>query len=166
MRKSQREIKDKDAIEDILKRAQIMHLGLASSDDMMQPYIVPLSYGYERGGSGFIFYFHCAREGRKMDLWRAGQKIVTVEIDILNGYKGTGHSVTADYESFMGTGILAEAETREEKIHGLQLILDHCGVTGYSAENCEAAGRVCVMEVFVNDGDYTAKKRFPEQNDG
>ncbi|MCD8307999.1 MAG: pyridoxamine 5'-phosphate oxidase family protein [Clostridia bacterium] len=164
MRQAQREIKDIDAIEDILRRAQVMHLGLASSDDMMQPYIVPLSYGFERRGSGFIFYFHCAHEGRKMDLFHDGQKVVTVEIDILNGYKDTGHSITADYESYMGTGFLAETETPEEKIHGLQLILDHCGVSGYSAETCAATSRVCVMKVCVNEGNYTAKKRFPEQN--
>ncbi len=160
MRQAQREIKDVDVIEDILKRAQVMHLGLMASDSMNQPYIVPLSYGFERKGSGFIFYFHCAKEGRKMDLHRAGQKIVTVEIDILNGYKDTGHSVTADYESFMGTGFLAETESKEEKIHGLQLILDHCGVTGYSAEACAATDRACVMKIYVNNGDYTAKKRF------
>lgn len=164
MRQAQREVKDIQQITDILQRAQVMHLGLASSDDMMQPYIVPLSYGFERTGSGFIFYFHCAHEGRKMDLFHAGQKTVTVEIDILNGYRNTGHSVTADYESFMGTGFLAEAESKEERIRGLQCILNHCGVSGYSPEACEAMGRVCVMKVCVNAGDWTAKKRFPKQN--
>ena len=35
-------------------------------------YIVPLNFGYEERGGKRTFYFHGAREGRKMELIKAG----------------------------------------------------------------------------------------------
>ena len=153
MRKAQREIKDFDKIIDIIERCQTVRLGLNGGD---YPYIVPLSFGYKAGDGRLTVYFHCATEGKKIDLIAADGR-VCLEWDILHGYAETGHSVTADYESVMAFGHAERCEGGE-KIEGIRLLLEHTGYTQYSAEECAALPIVAVYKV-VCDG-VTGKKRF------
>lgn len=48
---------------------QLLRLGFC---DEGGAYIVPLNFGYEERGGKRTFYFHGAREGRKMELIKAG----------------------------------------------------------------------------------------------
>ena len=63
MRRSDREIRDRSSIDGILHAASVCHLALCDGD---RPYVVPMSYGYD----GDRLYFHCASEGRKLDVVR------------------------------------------------------------------------------------------------
>ncbi|MGN1103868.1 MAG: pyridoxamine 5'-phosphate oxidase family protein [Candidatus Coproplasma sp.] len=153
MRKSNREIKDFDKIIELLDRCQVIRLGLQSDD---YPYIVPLSFGWEVTEGKLNIYFHCAKEGKKLDLMAACDR-VCIEADILNGYKATERSVTADYESVIGFGTVKEV-TGSEAVHGIKLLLDHCGIEGYSPENCALSGIVAVYKITVEN--ITGKKRF------
>jgi nitroimidazol reductase NimA-like FMN-containing flavoprotein (pyridoxamine 5'-phosphate oxidase superfamily) len=63
MRKKDKEIKDKELMESILKRAIICRMGLSENN---VPYIVPLNFGYKNN----FLYFHSAKEGRKIDMIR------------------------------------------------------------------------------------------------
>lgn len=65
MRKAQREIKDFDGILTVLDGCQTIRLGLY---DEQFPYVVPLSFGWESVGGKLLIYFHCAKEGKKVDL--------------------------------------------------------------------------------------------------
>ncbi|MGN1061482.1 MAG: pyridoxamine 5'-phosphate oxidase family protein [Candidatus Coproplasma sp.] len=153
MRKSNREIKEFNKIIEILDRCQVIRLGLHDKD---YPYIVPLSFGWEVSGGKLNLYFHCAKEGKKLDLIAANGK-VCVEADILNGYKPTEKSVTADYESIIAFGT-AEEVIGDEAIHGIKLLLDHCGISGYSPEDCVLTKIVAVYKISVDT--ITGKKRF------
>ena len=73
MRRHDREIIDHTAIETIIKHAQVCRLGMIDGDS---PYIVPLNFGYRSG----TFYFHSARQGRKIGILAGGQR-VCIEID-------------------------------------------------------------------------------------
>ena len=77
MRRSEKEITDKAQIDSIIRRSKVCRLGL--SDDG-QPYIVPLCFGYD----GKALYFHCAKEGRKIDILRKNSA-VCFEFDIVEG---------------------------------------------------------------------------------
>ena len=68
MRRKDKEIKDKDQIEQIVQDARVCHLALA---DNGQPYVVPLNFGYREK----TVYFHSARQGRKIDMLRANPRV-------------------------------------------------------------------------------------------
>lgn len=153
MRKKQREIKSFEGILEVLDKCQTIRLGLC---DGGRPYVVPLSFGYENVGKELYIYFHCAKEGRKIDLI-AKNNSVCVEADVLKGYVRTERGVTADYESVIANG-RAEEVTGEEAVHGIELLLKHCGIEGYSARECEKTGVVAVYKITVES--VSGKKRF------
>ena len=74
MRRQEREIRDEAEIQEILEKGLVCRLGLY---DGQYPYVVPLNYGYRNG----CIYFHCAREGRKIDILKKNDR-VCIEVDI------------------------------------------------------------------------------------
>ena len=155
MRKADREIKDFEKIKELLDECQTIRLAM---HDEPYPYIVPLSYGWEERNRQIFIYFHCAKEGKKLDLITKNGN-VCFEADCLAGYKSTGHGVTADYRSLIAFG-KAERVYGEELVRGLELLLAHCHVEGYSARECAAMGITAVVRITV-DG-ITGKRRFAE----
>ena len=68
MRRTDKEITDREAIDGIIGGCQVLRLGLAQDD---VPYIVPLSFGYD----GSAFYFHTALAGRKLEMIGANPRV-------------------------------------------------------------------------------------------
>ena len=153
MRKASREITDSFELKMLLDGCQTMRLGL---HDEPYPYIVPLSFGWEEKDGKIVLYFHCAKEGKKLDLIEKNAN-VCAEFDTLGGYKSTAHGVTADYRSIIAFG-RAERVYGEELVHGLELLLQHCHVEGYSARECAATELTAVVKITVER--LTGKERF------
>ena len=112
MRRSDREVRDREAIEAFLSSSKTVRIAFSTDS---APYIVPLSFGYEWRGELPVLYFHSAHEGRKVSLMRADAS-VGFEIDELMDVQGgsEGCSWTASYFSIIGSGRLEEAEDAEE----------------------------------------------------
>ena len=123
MRRSDREILDRNGIAGILSSAKVIRIAFSTGG---VPYIVPLSFGYEWEGMLPVFYLHSAMEGRKIDLMKEDPS-VGFELDVLDGISGreTGCSYTAYYSSVIGSGRLEEVVDADEKRRGLQTILVH-----------------------------------------
>jgi nitroimidazol reductase NimA-like FMN-containing flavoprotein (pyridoxamine 5'-phosphate oxidase superfamily) len=68
MRRKEREITEVGAMEEIIRSAQVCRLAMSVDD---QPYVVPLCFGYSDG----CLYFHCAREGMKLDMVRKNERV-------------------------------------------------------------------------------------------
>lgn len=153
MRKRDREVREFSEIVDIVNRSQVMRMATCG-----EPYIVPLSFGYEAEDGVLTLYFHCAAEGSKLDRIARDDR-VCLEWDILHGYAETGHSVTADYESVVAFGRASRC-TGEERVKGLKLLLEHTGMTAYSAEDCAALPIVEVYKIVCDS--VTGKRRFPK----
>ena len=68
MRRKDKEIKDKEVIESIIKRATVCRIALSENN---VPYIVPLSFGYKDN----CLYFHSAPEGRKIDIIKQNNNV-------------------------------------------------------------------------------------------
>lgn len=124
MRRKEREITDKVELEEILRRAPVCRLAMAVED---QPYVVPLCFAYRDGD----FFFHCAREGMKLDMIRKNTR-VCVECDV-------DHEIVASESpcewgmkgrSVVGFGKVSLIETPEEKREALGLIMEHYGAKG------------------------------------
>lgn len=124
MRRKEKEIKDKDQIEQIVQDARVCHLALA---DNGQPYVVPLNFGYRDG----VVYFHSARQGRKIDTLKANPR-VCLEFsnprDIVRGE--TSCEWGQQFESVIAFGEARLIEDESEKIEALDTIMEHYGGQG------------------------------------
>ena len=117
MRKKDREITDIDEIERIIKKAIRCRIGLVDNDE---PYVVPVSFGYERNA----LYFHSALEGRKVELIKKNNKIcfeIDTDVEVVKGKKPCAW--TMKYRSVIGVGRAYILGNDEEKSHGLKLIM-------------------------------------------
>ena len=155
MRRTDRQITDPAAIEEILRRARILHLGLM---DGQRPYVVPLHYGYTLEDGRLTLYMHCAGEGHKLDLIRANPNVFveidTGEIPISGGDVACRYG--AAYRSLMGSGTANIVEDVAEKMAGLQILM--WTQTGREfVMTPEMAGSVAVIRVVVTE--FTAKAK-------
>lgn len=76
MRRSDKEIKDKNTIQWILKEAQVCRIALCNDN---KPYIVPMNFGFDDN----YIYLHSASEGKKIDILNKNNN-VCFEVDIQN----------------------------------------------------------------------------------
>ena len=65
MRRSDREIKDFDEIIKVINKCDVCRLAINDGD---YPYIVPMNFGLNIEDGKVVLYFHCASEGKKLEL--------------------------------------------------------------------------------------------------
>ena len=126
MRRKDREVTDLMKIENIISRCNCCRIGFHDDGEV---YIVPLSFGYVAKDDTYIFYFHGAKEGRKIDLIKKNPVVgfemdtnyALNEADLACGY-------SARFQSIIGNGIVSIVSEIEEKKSGLSLIMEH--ITG------------------------------------
>jgi nitroimidazol reductase NimA-like FMN-containing flavoprotein (pyridoxamine 5'-phosphate oxidase superfamily) len=75
MRRSDKEITDKKAIEDIILRSTVCKLAMCEKN---MPYIVPLCFGFKNN----TLYFHSASKGKKIEILKKNPN-VCFEFEIL-----------------------------------------------------------------------------------
>ena len=118
MRRSDKEIVDREELHRILDEALVVRLGMLDGD---RPYVVPLNFARE----GDDLWFHSATAGRKLDCLLAAPA-VCVEADRLIKLQ-TGPSAcddwTSHYESVIGFGTAEIVEDEAAKRHGLRAIM-------------------------------------------
>lgn len=120
MRRKDREITDFNEIKAIVAKAGVCRVAFFDED---YPYIVPLNFGFVENGGKLTLYFHCANEGKKVDLLRRNNKIA-FEMDCLGKYHDGDKACysTMEFESVCGNGTL-EIARDDEKIPALKLIM-------------------------------------------
>ena len=126
MRRKDREITDEAKIDEIISRCNCCRIGFNDSGEV---YIVPLNFGYVKQDGRRTFYFHSAKDGRKIDL-------------VKEGY--------AEFSSIIGNGNVSIVADTDEKILGLQSLMKHTA----GKENCEfrpeMLDAVCVFRLDVD----------------
>jgi len=70
MRRKDLQITDTNVLKKILKSAKYVTLALAMNG---QPYLVSLSHGYDESRN--CIYFHCAKEGKKIDYLKSNNLV-------------------------------------------------------------------------------------------
>lgn len=120
MRRRDREITNKIAIEEFIAKEQILRIAFYDEGDI---YIVPVNYGYLYDEQ-YTFYFHGAKAGRKYEL---AKKKPTVGFEIDGNYmlleSEAACDFSATFQSVIGTGNLSLVEDNTEKIIGLNTIM-------------------------------------------
>lgn len=145
MRRSDREIKEISKIYGVVQRCQTIRLAMV---DKGKPYVVPVSFGAEMINDQIVIYFHCAKEGMKVDILKNSPQ-VCVEGDVLFKIEPIKHGITARYESFIGFGNCEFLDNIEEKIHGLQVMVNHYGYTNYDLANCLGLEQTLVGKIVL-----------------
>ena len=149
MRRTDREITDPEKIREIIDDCTCCRLGLC---DEGKAYIVPLSFGYTEREGRYVFYFHSAREGRKLDLIRrtgwAGFEMDT-NYKLNEGETACGYS--ARFRSVIGTGSVSFVEETGAKLAALERIMAH--LTGRSGWDfpAEAVEATCIFRLEVEE---------------
>jgi uncharacterized protein len=150
MRRKDRQITDREAIDTIIRRSSVCRLGLC---DDGQPYIVPLSFGYD----GVFLYVHAALEGRKVDILQRNNRIC-FEFDRLEEVTSADQACnwSMRYESVIGFGVAEMLEDVDAKMAALNCIMRQYSDTDWTFTG-QAVSATSVYRIRIEE--ITGKAR-------
>lgn len=139
---------DQQTTDEIIGRMKVCRVGMIDGD---RPYVVPMNFGAAKVDDQWTFYFHCAREGRKIDVLRRYPRVF-LEMDgaheLIDAEDGAQLSFA--YECVMGEGEAEFIEDPAEKRRALdQIILNQTGRAGFSYADA-AVDATCIFCVRVD----------------
>ena len=117
MRRNDKEIKDQQLIEKILKKSKVCRIALIDED---RPYIIPMNYGYKDR----CIYLHSASEGRKIEILKKNSQVcfeIEYETELLKAEKPCQYGMK--YYSIIGWGKAKFVTDYQEKIKSLDIIM-------------------------------------------
>ena len=153
MRRADREIGVFEQQLEVLRRCKVVHLAMVDGQGL---YSLPLSFGFQVEGEELTLYLHSAKEGRKVDILRAGCQVGFSMVSAAALAEGKTPSYSCHYESLVGSGWAEEVTDAEEKCRALGAILRH--QAGVDADFTEAmAESVAVFRIRVTE--LTGKAR-------
>lgn len=148
MNKQDREIKNPEIKEEIIQRGKYASIALCRDNE---PYIVTLSYGYDRRKKAL--YFHTAQTGLKLDFIRANPQVCATVIEDRGYIMGEcGH----DYRSVVLFGKIVVVDGLAEKKYGLEVMLQHLEedpsvVKKKSLKDDQAYARPAILRLDIED---------------
>ena len=155
MRRADKEVKDLEQLEEILRACTAVRIGTRDERGM---FIVPMSYGYTLEGEELTLFVHSAPEGRKVSAFRSGGE-AAFEMDcghqLMRAEQACSYSCA--YRSIMGSGTIRELTEPQEKYEALNAIMRH--MTGRNWEMTEPA--VARVSVFAIRAERWTGKRSP-----
>ncbi|MDO8943046.1 MAG: pyridoxamine 5'-phosphate oxidase family protein, partial [Desulfobacterales bacterium] len=119
MRRKEKEITDRAEMEAVVAEAQICRLAMC---DGAQPYVIPLCFGY----AGGTFYFHCAVEGRKLDVLMKNPTVcleLEAGVSLKTGVKACDWGM--NFRSVIACGRAERVDGAEARQRALDLIMAH-----------------------------------------
>lgn len=123
MRRKEREVTDKKEIDAIIRSCHVCRLGFADDGKV---YIVPVNFGCVEEDGRYIFYFHSAKEGRKIELIRRiGRAGFEMDTDYSLKTAESACGYTAYFRSIIGQGKIEIVEDETEKRRGLHVLMQH-----------------------------------------
>lgn len=154
MRRKDREISEHQEFEDIIRKADVCRIALTNNNI---PYIVTLNFGYVSEPEKLI-YFHCANQGRKLDMIRQNNN-VCFEMDIDHEiYKGArGCDWGSRFRSIVGYGEIDIITQKNDKITGLKSIMSHYGGEGEYEFEDSIVDNTTILRLRINE--MSAKKK-------
>jgi len=148
MRKKEREITDIQEIEKIITRSDVCRIAFADHD---VPYIVTMNFGYTGGEKKFL-WFHCAKEGRKLEMIRKNN-FVCFEMDtdhlLAGGTMACDFSMS--YSSVVGYGNISVIDDAEEKKTGLNQIMSHYTGKNDFSFNPATLARTLILRLEITE---------------
>jgi len=159
MRKSNREIKDLSDILGVLEKCEVGRLGLS---DRGIPYVVPLHFVSEEQNGRIFVFFHCANEGRKLDIIRVNP-VACFEADrvikVLRREEACGF--TTAFESVIGLGKISAVEDEKERVRALALLVKKFGFKGEPEFSPQALALTTVLKLELDE--VSGKRHAPKE---
>ena len=149
MRRTDKEITEQKAMDEIMKKAQVCRLGVSYESTV---YIIPMSFGYVDR----VLYFHSGAEGLKLLILKENPKAcfeVDIDTEVIPSEHGCNWSMR--YQSVIGFGEVEFIEDLEEKRKALQIIMQQYGEDLKMVEDVELSG-ITIFKLVVSS--MTGKK--------
>ena len=144
MRKARLEIKDVNALEEILRGATICRMAMMDGD---LPYIIPFNYGYRDG----CLFIHSAPEGKKIDLLMKESHVCFEVEDIFELIKGEkACDWTTRYRSVVGYGDVEILSDAASKQLGLEVIMARHGAPELIEFNQKNLDRMVILKLTIS----------------
>jgi nitroimidazol reductase NimA-like FMN-containing flavoprotein (pyridoxamine 5'-phosphate oxidase superfamily) len=151
MRRMDKAITDEEEMRSILKSTQYVTIAMAKENE---PYLVSLSHGYDPEEN--CIYFHCAKEGKKLDYLEANN-VVWGQALIDRGYsQGECNHL---YASVHFRGRVTLLEDPEEKWEALALMTRRLDSDPEKLISGRSRGRVMETVVGRIDIEYMTGKK-------
>jgi nitroimidazol reductase NimA-like FMN-containing flavoprotein (pyridoxamine 5'-phosphate oxidase superfamily) len=116
MRRKDKEITDANEMKIILKKARYVTVAMCLNDE---PYLATLSHGYDESNN--CIYFHCATEGKKINILQANNRVWGQAL-IDRGY--VQGSCDHLYATAQFSGRVTFVEDVAEKEHALKVMIN------------------------------------------
>jgi len=120
MRRKDREVSNMEEIVEIIKKCDVCRIAIFDEE---YPYIIPLNFGFTYDGNDIEFYFHGAKEGKKLSLIQNNPK-VGFELDcshnLITGENACDY--TMEFESVCGDGNIELLE-EDQKIKAFNILM-------------------------------------------
>jgi nitroimidazol reductase NimA-like FMN-containing flavoprotein (pyridoxamine 5'-phosphate oxidase superfamily) len=148
MRKKEKEVSDIPELESIISRSDVCRVAFADKD---VPYIVTMNFGFVSGDPGII-YFHCANEGRKLEMIRKNNYVcfeMDTDHEIETGKQACDYGMK--YSSIVGYGFISKVNDSGEKIKGLNYIMEHNKGTGEFTYRPEMLSKTTVLRLDITE---------------
>ena len=156
MRQSRRQVMDPELICAMLDQMDTICVGI---HDDPAPYVVPLNFGYVFEEGNFVFYFHCARTGHKLDLLRQNPHVCVTASRFISYAKGSVKGHMHDYQSVIARGVAQEIDQDlqpEAFKKALETLLIHNHRNASEADT-PAAKWIQMWKIVCREEDVTAK---------
>jgi nitroimidazol reductase NimA-like FMN-containing flavoprotein (pyridoxamine 5'-phosphate oxidase superfamily) len=147
MQKKEREITEKTSFEQLLKKGRYATISMCRKDE---PYIVPLSYGFDEDINAL--YFHSANLGLKLDIIRDNPIVCGTVVEDLGYVK---NACSHKYRSIVFWGEMTIVLHVEEKKHGFDVLLNHLEEKPSKMRNRflkdeKSYFNTCIMKLVIN----------------
>lgn len=143
MRRTKKEIIDRQEMQAIIHASQVMRLALCLENE---PYVVPLSFGYD----GTSIFFHCAPEGLKLDILRKNPRVCCLFEHGL-AFEPKGEDPCAwgfAFSTVIAHGVASKVTEPDEKLAALQAVTDHYSASGERVP-ADKVGNVDIWKIEI-----------------
>jgi uncharacterized protein len=155
MSRKDRQLKEISDIEEIISKADVCRIALADNNI---PYIVTMNFGYA-GGEDACFFFHCAKEGRKLEMI-SRNNFVCFELDTDHElYEGeNGCDWGMKFSSVVGYGKISAVENKESRVKALDCIMSHYSTRKVFSYDEKVLENTTILRLDI--GEMTGKRKI------
>lgn len=149
MRRKDREVTDSFKIDEIIRSCDCCRLGFTDGEEA---YIVPMNFAFVHEGTTRTFFFHSAKQGRKIELiQKNGRAGFELDTNHLLTPSELACSYAFRYQSVIGNGVISTVEDREKKVHVLRLMMEqYSGCSEWTFEE-KMVDAVIILQLTVTD---------------
>jgi len=155
MRRKDRQINDIRDLELIISHSDVCRVAFAVNS---MPYIVTMNFGYSAGDNP-CFYFHCASEGKKLEMIKKNNYVcfeLDTDHEIYEGENGCDWGMK--FSSIVGYGKISVLEERESRIYGLDCIMSQYSCRKEFSYDERVLGNTTILRLDIEE--MTGKRKL------